>query len=76
MAHFGFVGQRKQVLIDLVLGQGADRQGRHEFRAGFGKDRPRLYALLGEQADQQQRFVGGDAAANDQQNPARRRGKR
>jgi hypothetical protein len=69
VAHLGFVGQGEEVGIDLVLGQGAERQRRHELRARPRQDRAHANAGLAQQARQLQRLVGRDAAAHDQENP-------
>ena len=68
MAHFRFVGQREQVFINLFAAQAGERQRRHELRAGLGQNRPHLDLRAAQQADQFQALVGGDAAADDQQN--------
>ncbi len=69
MAHFAFVGQRENVGIDLVAGEGLDRERRHELRRGVGQDGAHRRAALAQAADQVERFIGGDAAGNDQQHP-------
>src|SRR5690606_10522194 len=51
-------------------GQGGERQGRDELRPGGGQDHPHRHVRLTHQPDQLERLVGGDAAADDQQDSA------
>ena len=68
MPHFGFIGQGKQILIDVMTAQTGHRQGRDKFGAGFGQYGFDLAAFLADGTDQFQAFIGGDAATDDQQN--------
>ena len=68
MAHLGLGGQREQLVIDLVLGQGRQRQRGDEVGAAGREHRAHGDPGLAQQADQLQRLIGGDAAAHDQQN--------
>ncbi|OIQ74203.1 hypothetical protein GALL_441510 [mine drainage metagenome] len=66
MAHLCLVGQVEQRAIGLGPGEGGDRQWCHEFLGRMGQYRPHLCAAFAQAADQIQRFVGRDTAADDQ----------
>ncbi len=57
----------KRSVIDLVAGEARDRQRRDEVRAGLGEDGARARAPLAQAADQLEGLIGGDAAADDEQ---------
>jgi hypothetical protein len=67
VSHLGLVGEREQVRVHLVLGQGGDRQRRHERLARLGEDRPDMGAALPEPADQIEALIGRDAPADDEE---------
>ncbi len=67
MAHLGFIGEGKQVRVDFFAGQGLQREGRDEMGAGFGENGFHGTAGFGEEADEFERLVGGDAAGDDQE---------
>ena len=70
MAHLGFVGQREQLLIDLVAADRGEGERRDELGAAPGQDHAEADAAIAPAPDQLQRLVGGDAAGNDQENAA------
>ena len=43
VAHFRFIGQREQILIDLVAAQAGERKRRDELCAGLGENHPHLH---------------------------------
>src|SRR3954469_6475911 len=69
MPHLALVGEREQLLIDLVLGDGGKTQRSDELSAAPGQDHPEREATLAPAPDEFQRLVGGDAAGHDQQDP-------
>ena len=68
MADILLVLAVEQIGEDMVGGQRADRQRRDETLRGLGHDGAHRGAALAQPADQVERFVGGDAAADDQEN--------
>ena len=68
MAHLGFIGQAEQILEHLGARQRRHRERRDEFRPRLGQDGARVDASLRQAADQFQRFVGRDAATDNQKN--------
>ena len=66
MAHLGFGSQVEKILVHRGAGKGRDRQRRDEFGPGAGQDRHDAGPLAAQQADQLERFVGGDAPADNQ----------
>ena len=68
MPHLALVGQRPEVVIDLVLAQRGNRQRRHEVLRRRGHDAANRGAALAQPADQIEALIGGDPAGNDQQN--------
>ena len=67
VTHFCFVGQGKEVGVNLVLGQGGERQWGDELRSGAGQNRPHGHAGAPQQSGQFQTLVGGDTAPDDEQ---------
>ena len=67
MADILLVLAVEQVGEDVVGGQRADRQRRDEVLRGLGHDGADGGAALAQPADQVERLVGGDAAADDQE---------
>ena len=67
MADLAFVFQIEHVRIDLIPGHHAHGQRRDEFMRGFRHQRTHGNALPPEQAHQFQRFIGGDATADDEE---------
>ncbi len=68
MAHLGLVGEREELVVDLLLGEARDRQRGDELGPGAGQDGAKGKPALAPAPDQLERLVGGDAAADDQQN--------
>ena len=68
MADILLVLAVEQLGEDVVGGQRADRQRRDEMLRSVGHDGAHRGAALAQPADQVERLVGGDAAADDQQN--------
>ncbi len=68
VAHLGLVGEREELVVDLLLGKARDRQGRDELGPGAGQDGAKGQPALAAPADQLEHLVGGDAAADDQKN--------
>ena len=56
----------EQVGEGALPGQRTDRERRDEFMAGFGQDAAHMRAALAQPTDQVERLVGGDAAADDE----------
>ena len=65
MAHFGFIGQRKQICVGFLTCQGGKAQRGDEFEPNASSRR--LHRYSGPEARNFQRFIGGNTAANDQQ---------
>ena len=68
MAHFRLVGQRKQIFIDLVAAQAGSDNGVTNCAARLVRTPRTVDVALAQPPDEFQRFVCGDAAADDQQN--------
>ena len=68
MAHLGLGGQIEQIGMHLFARQRRDRQRRDEFLPCAGQHRRHRRATFAQAADQIQRLVGGNAAADDQKN--------
>ena len=66
MAHFGLIGQRKKILINLVLGQGRHRQRCNELCTAFGQDRAYIDIPVTQPPDHLKNLIGGNAARDDQ----------
>ncbi|MNE01545.1 hypothetical protein D3C80_939890 [compost metagenome] len=64
MAHGGFRSRVKQVHVHGVPGQGLHGQGGYEFTAATGHDHAHFGAVLEEPANQFGALVGGNAAAD------------
>jgi hypothetical protein len=64
MPHLGLVGQVEQIGKHLAPGQRRDRKRRHELRPGTGQHGRDRVAALAQPADQVERLVGRDAAAD------------
>jgi ring-opening amidohydrolase-like protein len=67
MPHLGFIGEAEQVLENPLTSQRRNGEGRHEFRARTGEDGAHPGAAFAQAADQFKALVGGDAAADDEQ---------
>ncbi len=70
MADGRRVGQIKEAGIDLVAGQRAERQRRHEFSARRSQHAAHGCPVIAQSADQLKALIGGNAAADDEQNAA------
>jgi hypothetical protein len=68
MAHFGLVGERKEVGVDLLLGEAGDRERGDELAAGASQNHPKGEAPLAAPPDKLEHLVGRDAAADDEEN--------
>ena len=67
MADIVLVLAIEEVVIDLGVGERADRKGRHELARRAGHHRRHRRAALLEAADQVERLVGRDTAPDDQE---------
>ena len=54
--------------MGFLSGERFDRERGYELRAAFGEDAFDGCTCFGEQADEIERFIGGDAAGNNQEN--------
>ncbi len=70
MTHLRLARQVEQVAVNRLRRQRRRRQRRHELLGRAGQHRHHLGAQPSQLADQHQRFIGRDPAANDQKNPA------
>src|SRR5215831_7558912 len=68
MTHFALVGQRPEIVIDLVFTERGHRERRHEMLRSGGHYAAHRRAALTQPADQIEALIGGDPAGNDQQN--------
>ena len=68
MTHLGFIGQRKDLAVHLILAQRGERQRCDKLRTALGQDAPYGNAPLSEAADQVQALIGSNTARDDQQN--------
>ena len=68
MAHFGFVGEGKEIAIDLFLAEGGHRQRGDEPGCGFREHAAYGGAAFAQAAYQLETPVRGDAAGDDQEN--------
>ena len=66
MPHLAFVGELKQVLVNLLAAERGERQGGDEPGAALAEHATHGGALGAQTADGVQALVGGDAARNDQ----------
>ena len=71
VAHLGFVGEREQLLIHLVAAEARERQWSDEFLAGARQDATHREAAFAQEADELERLIGRDPAADDQKNALR-----
>ncbi len=71
VAHLGLVLKIPQRGIDRLFGQRRQRHRCHELLPALGHDAGHLAAALADQPHQLARFIRRDAAADDQQDPAR-----
>ena len=67
MAHLDLVLEVPQAGMDRLLGQRRQRHRRDELRAALGQHAAHAAARLADQPDQLARLVGGDAAADDEE---------
>jgi hypothetical protein len=67
VADLGLVGEREQLGVDLVAAERGQRERGHELRRGAGQHDPEREAAVAAAPDQLQALVGGDAAADDEQ---------
>ena len=72
MAHLRLAREVEEVGVHVFPGQGGHAQRRHEFGGRAGHDRCHGGAALSQAPDQVQRLVGGNTAADDQQDPSAR----
>ena len=75
MADIEFVIGIEQIGKHALAGNGAGRQRRDEFLGRLGEDAAHLKPALLQPPDQIERFIRGNAAANDQQNALWRGGR-
>src|SRR5438477_10611941 len=68
MTHLALVGERPEVVINLILAQRGHRQRRHKVLRRGGHDAANRGAALAQPADQVETLIGGNPAGNDQQN--------
>ena len=66
MAHFRFVTQIEEFGVNLVAGQGGDREGRDEFLPALRHDATTGNVAPAQFPDQFQALIGGNTAGNDQ----------
>ena len=66
VTHLGFVGQREEIVVDLVARETRDGERRHEFGGRLGHGGAHMGAAFAQTADQVEHLVGGDAAADDE----------
>jgi hypothetical protein len=71
MADLDLVLEVPERGMDLVLGQRGEAHRRDELRPAFGQHASDVAAALLDQAHELARLVGGDAAADDQQDARR-----
>ena len=74
MPDIEFMRRIEQIGEDALAGDRAGRQRRDEFLRRLGENAADREAALFQAADKVERFVGGDAAANDQQDTLGRGG--
>ncbi len=74
MAHFGLVGQRKQVVVDPLSRETRDRQGGYECLGGLRHHGPNHPATFTKAPHQIEDLVGCYAAADDQEDAPVRQG--
>ncbi|CAI8212617.1 MAG: Uncharacterised protein [SAR116 cluster bacterium] len=67
MAHFCFIGQRKQICVGFLTCQGGKAQRGDEFAGRTRHHAGYTNILVLKAARNFQRFIGGNTAANDQQ---------
>ncbi len=70
MADIGLVGQREQIGEAALPGQRRHSERRYELLTGLGQDGARGDTAILQPPDQLQAFIGGNAAADDQQDGA------
>ena len=64
--HRGFIGQREQILVNLVARQTGQRERGHKFAARSGQNDPNRTTLFFDQPDQFEAFISRDTAADHQ----------
>ena len=69
VADVEFLRLIEEIGEHAFAGNGARRQRRHELLRRLGHHHTHRYALLAQPADEVEALIGGDAAADDQQNP-------
>src|SRR3546814_1398529 len=69
--HLALVGQREQVLVDLLFAQGRDGEGRHELRTAFGEDAAHRHATFAQPADEVETLIRRDASGDHQEDALR-----
>ena len=67
MADFSFFLQVEHIAIDMVLGQHTQREGRDEFFRALRHHCAHGQPFAAQQAHQFERFIGRDAAGDDEQ---------
>ena len=69
MTHFSLICEGEQVLINRVSAQCGEREGSDKLSASTGEHAPHCNPLCGQQPDQFQRLIRGNAAGDNQQHP-------
>ena len=67
MPHFGFIRQGKQISIGFIPAQSANRKGGDKLATAFCQDHPHCPAFVFHAPDESQGFIGGNPAADNQQ---------
>ena len=67
MAHLDFVGEREQVLMDLVAAEARERERRHELLSGARQDAANGRLRLRKVRNELERLVGRNSAPDDQE---------
>lgn len=67
VAHFVFIGERKQIRIDLITGYAGQCQRRDELLSAFGQDTANGCACFDQLADKFRRLVSGNTTGDDQE---------
>ena len=67
MAHFGLIGQIKEMRVWLLAREGCDREWCHKFLCRLCENRGNSGPLVAQTADQLKAFIGRDPAPYDQQ---------
>jgi len=65
--HLALIGEREQVLVDLLAGERGQSQRRDHLAPAGGEDGTHACAPFAQPADEVETLVGGDAAGHDQE---------